>query len=126
MAKSGTAKYAYETDRGNVFFARTDDAVALDAIRGEEPSKESTENITFEFTKNALEVGCRPRYVVLVRQITDPAAPECLIDTTDIPKKVIVLTKSKFTELKTGKSGTTVTLGSTTYRVKAKVFEQTR
>lgn len=126
MAKSGTAKYAYETDKGNIFFARTDDATALDSIRGSEPTGEATENITFEFTKSALEVGCRPRHVVLVRQITDPDAPECLIDTTDIPKKVIVLTKAKFTELKTGKSGTTVTIGSSTYRVKSKVFEQTR
>jgi len=126
MAKSGTAKFAYESDKGNVFFARTDDAAALDAIRGTEPTKEATENITFEFTKNTLEVGCRPRHVVLVRQITDENAPDCLIDTFDVGKKVIVLTKAKFTELKTGKSGTTVVLGSDTYRVKTKVFETTR
>lgn len=126
MAKSGTAKYAYETDKDNIFFARTDDAAALDAIRGAEPTGNPTENITFEFSKNALEVGCRPRHVVLVRQIQDPNAPDCLIDTFDASKKVIVLTKAKFTELKTGKSGTTVSLGGITYRVKTKVFEQTR
>lgn len=126
MAKSGTAKYAYETDNDNIFFCRTDDATALDAIRGTEPTGEPTENLTFEFTKNALEVGCRPRHVVLVRQITDPDAPDCLIDTFDSSKKVIVLTKAKFTQLKAGKSGTTVSLGGTPYRVKTKVFEQMR
>lgn len=126
MAKSGTAKYAYETDKDNVFYVRCDDAAALDAIRGTEPTGEATENITFEFSKNANEVGCIPRHVVLVRQITDPNAPDCLIDTFDAGKRVPVLTKAKFNELKTGKSGTTVALGSITYRVKSKVFQQTR
>lgn len=126
MARSGTAKYPYQTDKGNRFFARTDDSVALDSIRGTEPTGETTENITFEFTKNAKEVGCRPRHVVLVRQVSIPGAPPCLVDTVDIGKKVIVLTQAHFNSLKTGKSGTQVTFGGQQYRVKTKVFEQMR
>lgn len=126
MAKSGTAKYAYETDQGNVFFVRCDDSTALDTIRGTEPTGTPTENLTFEFTKNALEVGARPRYVTLVRQVADPNTPTCLIDSTEAGKKVPVLTKEKFNQLKTGKSGTTVEIGSQTYRVKTKTFEVMR
>jgi hypothetical protein len=126
MAKSGTAKYAYESDNGNIFYARMDDSSSLDTIRGVEPEGEATENLTFEFSKNALEVGCRPRHVTLVRQISDPDAPTCLIDEIGVTKDVIVLTKAHFNTLKTGKSGTTVTYSGSTYRVKAKVFEQMR
>jgi hypothetical protein len=126
MAKSGTAKFPYETDNGNIFFVRGDDASTLDTIRGTEPTGEPTENLTFEFTKNSLEVGCKPRSVTLVRQVTDPNAPTCLIDDFGATKEVVVLTRAHFNTLKTGKSGTTVTYSGQQYRVKTKTFEQMR
>ena len=49
---SGTAKYKYETDNGNFFFARTDDSPALANIRGTLPTGATTESITFKKAHN--------------------------------------------------------------------------
>ena len=45
---SGTQRYRYETDKGNIFHARTDDSASLASCRGTEPTEAPTENITFE------------------------------------------------------------------------------
>jgi len=126
MAKSGTARYRYETDKGNVFYARTDDHAALAAIRGSEPTGTQTENITFEFSKNALEVGCKPRHAVLVRLVTVAGTPECILEDFAQTKSVVVLTKAHFDSLVTGQAGTTVTIGTVQWRVKTKVDERMR
>lgn len=123
---TATARYRYQTDRGNVFFARTDNDEELDVIRGPEPTTATqTENITFEFSKNAREVGCRPRHVILVRDINDDGQTQglCVGQSARAYKKVIVLTESHFNSLTIGQS---VTVDGQTYRLQARRAEEMR
>jgi hypothetical protein len=90
---SGTAKYPYETDNGNFFFARTDDSADLSAIRGAIPTGSITESITFKVSKRAKEVGCQPRHVTLYLKTADSTIG-CLINPKTVVKKVVVLKPS--------------------------------
>ncbi|WP_055077262.1 hypothetical protein [Pseudanabaena sp. 'Roaring Creek'] len=87
---SGTSRYKYKTDKGNIFYARTDNAPELQPIRGAEPVGNVTESITFEFSKNAKEVGMKPRSCILKLKGTQ-SATGCLISPNSITKRVIVL-----------------------------------
>ena len=87
---SGTNRYKYQTDKGNIFWCRTDDDARLANVRGTAPTATPTENITFEFSKNTKEVGCRPRHCILNLKNTD--TPEgCLVPPSQTVKRVIVL-----------------------------------
>lgn len=90
---SGTNKYKYKTDKGNIFYCRTDDSPALAPIRGSEPVGNTTENITFEFSKNARAVGMKPRCCILKLKGTQTATG-CLINPNSVTKRVIVLDPS--------------------------------
>lgn len=118
---TATARYKYESNAGNIFQARTDNDDELSAIRGNEPSGTQTEYLTFEFSKNAKEVGCRPRHVKLVREISGGNASNCLENNGKRYKNVIVLTKDKFNQINIGQ---TVTVDSQPYKVQAKVNER--
>lgn len=88
---SGTAKYPYKTDKGNIFFARTDDSPALANIRGTiEGSFSITESITFKVSKSSKEVGCQPRHVTLYLDVED-TTDGCLIQPKTVTKKVVVM-----------------------------------
>jgi hypothetical protein len=88
---SGTAKYPYKTDAGNIFFARTDDSPALAAIRGTiQGSFSITESITFKVSKTSKEVGCQPRHVTLYLKTAD-STNGCLINPKNVVKKVVVM-----------------------------------
>jgi hypothetical protein len=94
---SGTTRYKYETDNGNVFYARTDNDSELAAIRGDAPTTAALENITFEFSKNSREVGCKPRHCILTlvqtqvgTENTDTGAA-CLLPPGQTTKRVIIL-----------------------------------
>ncbi len=90
---SGTAKYKYETDNGNFFFARTDDSPALANIRGTAPTGATTESITFKVSRASKELGCTPRHVTLYLKSTD-TSDGCLINPKSVVKKVVVLKPS--------------------------------
>lgn len=87
---SGTGKYKYATNRGNIFYCRTDDSPDLASIRGTEPVGNTTESITFEFSKSSRSVGCKPRFCTLKLK-TATSTAGCLIAPNDVTKKVIVL-----------------------------------
>lgn len=89
---SGTAKYRYETDNGNIFFARTDDSAALEAIRGAQPTGSITESITFKVSRTSKEVGCTPRYARLYLD-TEVTETGCLVNPQTVSKNVVVLKK---------------------------------
>lgn len=95
---SGTARYKYESDAGNIFFARTDDAKELEEIRGPQPTGKITESMTFKVSKNANEVGCKPRHCILVLK-TDQSVSECLINPKAARKTVVVLTPDHTPEI---------------------------
>ena len=118
------ARYKYEANSGNIFYARTDSDNELAVIRGAEPAGNNTEYLTFRVTKNAGEVGCRPRTAVLVRQITNPSAGDSCVDNNGSRKKeVVVLTKAHYDALATG---TAVTVNGENYKVSGKRQEVMR
>lgn len=87
---SGTTRYKYETDNGNIFYARTDNDSELASVRGAAPTEAAVENITFEFSKNAREVGCKPRHCILNLKNT-AAGTGCLLPPNQTTKRVVVL-----------------------------------
>jgi len=117
---SGIDKYKYETDKNNIFYARTDDAAALSVVRGEEPSGATTESITFEFSKNSREVGCKPRHCILYLKGNNTVSG-CLVDPKSVVKRVIVL-KPTFNPIK----GTEVTVNGRVWVIGSIVGEQMR
>lgn len=91
---SGTSKYRYKTNKGNIFFARTDNDPALASIRGTEPTGSITEAMTFKVSKSSLEVGCNPRHAILKLKDTGTKAqglPDCLINPKTVVKYVVIL-----------------------------------
>ena len=84
---SGTAKYKYETDNGNFFYARTDNSPALAYIRGTVPTGAITESITFKVSRTSKELGYTPRHVTLYLDVPNTSV-DCLIN----PKTVIKIT----------------------------------
>lgn len=89
----GTARYRYRTDKDNIFFARTDSDPELQAIRGTPPTGSPVESLTFEASKNAREVGCKPRQAILARKIGVEDENNCVADQAQRFKHVIVLTQ---------------------------------
>lgn len=87
---SGTNKYKYQTDKGNIFYARTDDSPQLTNIRGEEPTGAVTESMTFKVSRASKETGCTPRHVTLYLKTAD-TFDGCLINPKTVVKKVVIL-----------------------------------
>jgi hypothetical protein len=96
-----TARYKYESNAGNIFYARTDSDSELDSIRGGQPAGVNTEYMTFEFSKNAKQVGCRPRSAVLKRSVVGGLAggDGCVSIGGSRVKYVIVLTRQHYDTL---------------------------
>lgn len=88
----GTARFKYETDAGNTFFARTDSDPELAAIRGQPPTEKALEQITFKSSKNSKQVGCKPREAILARTIGTENEANCITDIAKRYKYVVVLT----------------------------------
>jgi hypothetical protein len=87
---SGTSRYKYKTNKGNIFYARTDNAPELAPIRGAEPVGNVTESITLRFSKHAKDVGMKPRSCILkLENLTKRT--DCLINPNSVTKRVIVL-----------------------------------
>jgi len=87
---SGTSRYKYKTNKGNIFYARTDNAPELAPIRGAEPVGNVTESITFEFSKTSKSVGMKPRCCILKLKGSQ-TSQGCLINPNSITKRVIEL-----------------------------------
>lgn len=117
---SGTQKYRYETDKGNIFNARTDDAAALASCRGTEPTGAITEDITFEVSKNSKAVGCKPRHVKLYLKVAD-TVEGCMLNPKGVVKEVVVLKPSTIPP-----RGTDVTVNGRTFIVGSMIGEQMR
>ena len=79
---SGTNKYKYQTDKGNIFYARTDDSPQLTNIRGEEPTGAVTESMTFKVSRASKET--------LYLKTAD-TFDGCLINPNTVVKKVVIL-----------------------------------
>lgn len=118
-----TRRYRYQADSGNIYNARTDSDEGLQSIRGDEPGGVVSEELTFEFSKNTLEVGCKPRHFVLSRAMAGGAAANCLQNDSKRYKFVICLTSANFNAVALG---TTVTSKGQTYVVQRRVAEQMR
>ncbi len=117
---SGTAKYRYMTDAGNIFYARTDDSVSLTAIRGQEPAGAITESITFKVSKTSKELGCSPRHVKLYLKSTD-TSDGCLVNPKTVVKNVVVLSPAHVVT-----AGAEVTVNGRVWIVGSIVGEQMR
>lgn len=117
---SGTIRERYQTDAGNIFYARTDDDPGLSEVRGEPPTGSITENITFKVSKKSKEVGCVPRHCVLKPKST-VSISGCLVNPTGASKKVVVWKKDTIPP-----SGTEVTLGGRVWIVGSVIGEQMR
>lgn len=118
-----TSRYRYKTDKSNIFNARTDNDEGLDEIRGAEPQGQVTEELTFEFSKNTLEVGCKPRHFVLSRAMEGGAAANCLQNDSKRFKFVICLSPEHFNSVAIGSE---VECKGQTYTVQRRVAEQMR
>ena len=89
---SGIGKYRYETDKGNIFFARTDDSPDLAVVRGLEPTSPLTESITFQVSKSTKQVGVKPRFCSLTLKGSD-TVEGCLLNPKAAKKSVVILKK---------------------------------
>jgi hypothetical protein len=118
---SGTGKYKYEADSGNIYYARTDDSEALAAIRGTEPTGNVTESMTFRVSKNTKEVGCKPRHCLLYPKGTD-VSEGCILNPKAASKQVVVLKKAANVPAR----GTPVTVNGREYVVGSVIGEQMR
>ena len=87
---SGTDKYKYQTDKGNIFYARTDDSAELSGVRGAQPTGAVTESITFKISRSSKELGCTPRHAILYLK-TATTSDGCLVNPKTVTKKVVVL-----------------------------------
>lgn len=117
---SGTNRYRYQTDKGNIFNARTDDAAALASCRGAEPTGATTEDITFEVSKNSKAVGCKPRHVKLYLKVAD-TVEGCMLNPKGVVKEVVVLKPDTIPP-----RGTDVTVNGRTFIIGSVVGEQMR
>lgn len=117
---SGTNKYKYQSDKGNIFYARTDDSDELSGVRGEQPTGAVTENITFKVSRGSKEVGCTPRHVILYLK-TSTTSDGCLVNPKTVSKKVVVLKNST-----TLTPGTEVPCNGRTWIIGSVVGEQMR
>lgn len=117
---SGTSRYKYKTDKGNIFYARTDDSPELASVRGAAPTGTPTENITFEFSKNSKAVGCKPRHCILNLKST-AASTGCLLPPSQTTKRVIVLDPAT-----TPPAGSEITVNGRVWIVGSVVSEQMR
>lgn len=117
---SGTQRYKYKSDKGNIFYARTDDSPALASVRGAAPTGAATENITFKFSKNSKEVGVKPRHVILNLKTTE-AGVGCLLPPSQITKRVIVLDPAT-----NPPEGTEITVNGRVWIVGSVIGEQMR
>ena len=117
---SGTERYKYKTDKGNIFWCRTDDSPALASVRGVAPTGTPTENITFEFSKNSKEVGCKPRHCILNLKNT-AAGTGCLLPPNQTTKRVIVLDPAT-----TPPAGTEIKVNGRDWIVGSVIAEQMR
>lgn len=120
----GTARYKYQTDRGNVFYCRTDSDTELAAIRGPAPAGNPVENLTFKYSKNSKEVGGSPRVAILARLIGSEDENNCVSDTAQRYKYVAVLTQAHVNNLIPNQ--TTVTVDRQAYVFKGMSDEQIR
>ncbi|OYQ66646.1 hypothetical protein B9G53_03505 [Pseudanabaena sp. SR411] len=118
---SGTTRYKYETDKGNIFWARTDNATALSGVRGTAPTETATENITFEFSKNSKEVGCRPRHCILKLKYEGEEVEGCLLPPNQTTKRVVVLRPDH-----NPTTGAEIVIGGRTWIVGSVIGEQMR
>ena len=117
---SGIGKYRYETDKGNVFFARTDDSPDLATVRGLEPTSPLTESMTFQVSKGTKQVGVKPRYCLLSLKGSD-TTEGCLINPKAAKKTVVVLKKDHIPPL-----GQEVTVNGRVWIVGSTSSEQMR
>lgn len=117
---SGTNRYKYKTDKGNIFYCRTDDSAELATVRGAAPTAAATENITFEFSKNSKEVGCKPRHCILTLKNT-VATEGCLLPPSQTTKRVIVLDPAT-----NPPAGTEITVNGRVWIVGSVIGEQMR
>jgi len=115
---SGTNRY--QTDKGNIFNARTDDSPALAACRGAEPAGAVTEDITFEVSKNSRAVGCKPRHVKLYLKVAD-TIDGCMLNPKGVVKEVVVLKPDTVPP-----RGTTINVNGRDFIVGSTVGEQMR
>ncbi|WP_156815597.1 hypothetical protein [Pseudanabaena sp. PCC 6802] len=81
--------------------------------------------MTFEFSKNSKQVGCRPRSAILRREyVGGAAAADSCIDTSGSRNKyVIVLTSAHYDSLQIG---TAVSVNGINYTVAGKRREEMR
>lgn len=126
-----TADYSYQTDEGNIFKVRMDSDPVLDAIRGEQPAGELTENMHVKVSLNDKEVGISPRHTLFGRSVgTESSATTCLVDTGVRYKRVPILTVSAFDAIVTGAIGgegvTNFQQNGTTYWALRVVAEEVR
>lgn len=118
---SGTDKYRYKTDKGNIFYCRTDDSPELASIRGAEPTGNVTENITFKVSKKTKEVGFKPRQAILALKGSQTAAG-CLVNPNSVTKRVIILDPATTIPNR----GTELTVNGRTWVVSGFTSEQSR
>jgi hypothetical protein len=117
---SGTARYRYEADTGNIFYTRTDDDPELESVRGAQPTGSITENLTFKVSKNSGEVGCKPRHCILTLK-TDQSVSDCLVNPNAARKTVVVLKKDHVPPI-----GTEITVNGRKWIVGSVIGEQMR
>jgi len=117
---SGTDRYKYQTDKGNIFYVRTDDDAELASIRGAAPTGAPTENITFQASKNSKEVGCKPRHCIL-SLVSTQTVQGCLVPPNQTTKRVAVLSPTH-----NPPAGTQITVNGRTWLVGSVIGEQMR
>ena len=117
---SGIKRQKYKTDAGNIFYVLIDDSTGVDSVAGTQDSGGATEEMTIRSTKNRKEVGIRPRTALLTREIGSGEDQNCLIQTGERYKRLVILTKDHADSLTLDQN---YTIGGTQYKL-AKVLPE--
>ena len=109
----------YKTDKGSVFNLITQDSTEVDNFIAPQVTDALTENFTVRVSKNAREVGIKPRYVLLGREIgAGTADANCLIQTGLRYKALAIPTLTRWNAIV---EDSTVTINGQDYKVRKKI-----
>lgn len=114
----------YQTDAGNVFFTKMDINTQVQAVAGDEPEGEPTENMTCLISQNNREAGLRPRYAVYGRALGgDNVDGARYVSSGQAYKKIAILTPERYAELNPT-DAPVITIGDVIFRYKGKFNER--
>lgn len=111
----------YQTDKGSVFNLIVQDSPDIDTFIAPQVTAALTENFTVRVSKNEREVGIKPRYILLGREVgAGTADANCLVQTGLRYKAVAIPTLTRWDAIV---EDSTISINGQDYKVRKKIAE---